>query len=417
MRIAFIVRRFPVLSESFILSQIAGCLEAGHEVEIFAEGDSKEKVVHDIVTKYSLSERTHYISDIPRNKIQCRLKTAMLVLAGMFKDPVRLIKALKFNLSRPDGFSYHEMYFALKFLGKRFDLLQCHFGRAGNVGAFLKQAGFGFTVVTAFHGYDVTSYVNKFGIDIYRRLFKVGDMFTYNSEATKQKLLELGAPAEKMAKIPMGIDTDKIPFRERKIGPDNIIRILSVGRLVEMKGREYAIKAISRLSKKYDNLHYTIVGDGPLRDSLVRLSEELGISDKVYFAGWVDDKELERLYRTSHLFLHPSVVASDGNMEGQGVVLLEAQAHGLPIAATRHNAFVETVLDGKSGILVPERDEEALADAIEMLIRNPEKWPEMGMCGREHAERHYDIKVLNRQLLDLFQNLQCKKEAKKSGPS
>lgn len=405
MRIAFIVRQFPALSESFILKQIVGLLQKGHNVHIFAESDPHENSVHDDVLKYNLKSRTHYIRTIPRNKLLCRLKTLLLIIANLFKGPLKLIRALSLNIKRGRKFSYPELYFVLLFLGRRFDIIQCHFGPAGRVGALLKQAGFKAKVITTFHGYDVTSYVNQHGKDVYQTLFDVGDLFTYNSQATKQKVLVLGAPAEKLVKLPMGIDFEKITFTPRHLESGQCVNILSVGRLVEMKGRQYALKAIASLVKKFQNISYTIVGDGPLRASLEKLVEQLGISKWVHLVGWVDDEKLDELYKSSHIFLHPSVTASDGNMEGQGVVLLEAQGYGLPIVATKHNAFLETVLDGQTGILVPERDADALALALEHLIENPEFWEKMGRAGREHVKENYDIEILNRKLINIYERL------------
>ena len=92
-------------------------------------------------------------------------------------------------------------------------------------------------------------------------------------------------------------------------------------------------------------------------------------------------------------------------MEGQGVVLVEAQACGLPVVATKHNAFPETVCDGKSAFLVPEKDVDALAEKLEYLIIHPEIWPQMGTAGREYVQKNYDIKTLNQKLARIYQAL------------
>jgi colanic acid/amylovoran biosynthesis glycosyltransferase len=92
-------------------------------------------------------------------------------------------------------------------------------------------------------------------------------------------------------------------------------------------------------------------------------------------------------------------------MEGQGVVLLEAQAYGLPVVATHHSAFPETVADDRSGFLVPERDVDALAERIIYLLEHPEIWPKMGRAGRAHVEANYDINKLNDRLVEIYQEL------------
>jgi len=405
MKIAFIVYEFPKLSESFIVNQITGLLDLGHDVRIFADRNPQEPEINADVLKYHLADRTCYIRPIPENKTVRRLKTLLLILSNLPKAPVGLSKALKILLTRPEGFSYNLLYYAFAFLRKEFDIIHCHFGPAGNIGVFIKQAGFGAKLITTFHGYDVTKYIAARGPDVYRNLFGNGDLFSYNSEATKAKILALGCPPDRMVKLPMGIHLDKIVFAERKISPDDPINILSVGRLTEMKGREYAIKAVAKILNKFPNITLNIVGDGPLRESLQKLINDLDAAGKINLLGWVDSDRLDSLYKSSHIFLHPSVKASDGNMEGQGVVLLEALAYGLPVVATSHGAFPETVPDGVGGFLVPERDPDALAERLEYLITNPQTRPVLGKTGRRHVEDNYDIKALNRKLAQIYHDL------------
>jgi len=404
-KIAFIVYEFPKLSESFVVSQITGLLDSGHDVRIFADRNPQEPQINADVLKYHLIDRTCYIGPIPKNKTVRRLKALLLIIPNLLKGPVRLSKVLKILLTRPEGFSYNLLYYAFAFLRKDFDIIHCHFGPAGNIGSFLKQAGCQTRVITTFHGYDVTKYVKEHGPDVYKRLFGNGDLFTYNSEATRERILALGCPSERMVKLPMGINTDRIAFAERKVSGDEQINILSVGRLIEMKGREYAIKAVTKIIGKFPNVRYNIVGDGPLRESLEKLINDLGSAHAISLLGWVGSDKLDSLYKSSHIFLHPSVKAGDGNMEGQGVVLLEAMAYGLPFVATNHGAFCETVGAGFSDMLVPERDVDALAERLEYLITNRQTWPGLGKNGRAHVRQHYDIKLLNQKLAQIYHDL------------
>ena len=163
--------------------------------------------------------------------------------------------------------------------------------------------------------------------------------------------------------------------------------------------------AHGQVAAQYPNLDYAIVGDGPLRDSLRQLIRELKMEDRIQLLGPVDDARLDRLYRDSHILLHPSVVDREGNQEGQGVVLLEAQAHGMLVVATRHNAFVETVLDGQTGLLVSERDSDALAEKILYLLNHPEVWPPIASAARARVESLYDIRQLNNRMEGLYSTL------------
>jgi colanic acid/amylovoran biosynthesis glycosyltransferase len=200
----------------------------------------------------------------------------------------------------------------------------------------------------------------------------------------------------------MGIDLEKFQFQERMLQPGEPLKILTVGRLNEKKGHEYAIKGVAKLIKKKKNLIYTIAGDGPLGDKLANLVLDLGIDGNVKFLGPVDQKEVLKLYRESHIFLLTSVTAKNGDQEGIPVVLMEAQAMGLPIISTYHSGIPELVENGKSGFLVPEKDSIKLAEKLIYLAEKPELWSGMGTYGRKIVEEKYDIKKLNRKLVDIF---------------
>jgi colanic acid/amylovoran biosynthesis glycosyltransferase len=402
MNIAFIVSQFPVISESFIVQQITGLLEMGHNVQIVSFRHSQQKQVQKEVQKYNLVSKTTYIC-IPDTKIQLRFQGFICLLECFLRNPRATINLLSY-FRTIKGFLYSDLFLARFFLRNSVDVVHAHFGPNGLQSLCTKRMGLHSKHITSFHGYDVSVYIQQNGTNAYRQLFALGDRFTYNSQATKDKLVSLGCPLHKMIKLPMGINLKAIPFKERTLLPGEKIRLLSVGRLVEMKGREYAIKAIAQIKGKY-NIHYDIVGDGPLRDDLKKLVTDLGLDDIIQFRGWTDSETLERLYSQAHLFIHPSITSSDGNQEGQGVVLLEAQAYGIPVIATRHGAFPDSLLDGQSGFLVPEKDVEALADKIEFLIANPQMWPQLGRTGRRFIEEQFDAAILNKRLEEIYAEL------------
>ncbi|MBA7689291.1 GDP-mannose-dependent alpha-(1-6)-phosphatidylinositol monomannoside mannosyltransferase [subsurface metagenome] len=135
------------------------------------------------------------------------------------------------------------------------------------------------------------------------------------------------------------------------------------------------------------------------------LQKSSKIKNYVKILGAVEQDEILKLYQQAHIFVLPSVTASNGDQEGIPVVLMEAQAVGLPIISTYHSGIPEVIMDGKSGFLVPEKDVNALADRLDYLIEHPEIWSEMGRCGRNFVEEKYDIKKLNQQLVEIYQNL------------
>ncbi|WP_342586770.1 glycosyltransferase [Limnoraphis robusta] len=208
-----------------------------------------------------------------------------------------------------------------------------------------------------------------------------------------------------MVKLPMGLNLSLYQFKARYLQANEPVKIITVARLVEKKGIEYSIRAVAQVLKEYPNLIYRIVGDGGLRESLEQLIRELNVSENVKILGWMTQEEVRQLYTDSHLFILSSVTATDGDKEGQGLVLQEAQAMGLPVLSTIHNGIPDGVLDGKSGFLVPEKDVDALAEKLSFLLKNPEKWLEMGQSGRAFVEENYEINKLNDQLVEIYSKL------------
>jgi colanic acid/amylovoran biosynthesis glycosyltransferase len=174
-----------------------------------------------------------------------------------------------------------------------------------------------------------------------------------------------------------------------------------VARLVEIKGLEYSIQAIAALARPQASVRYDIVGDGPERSKLESLIRRLELASVVNLHGAQPADVVQKLMARTHLFVLPSVNLQ-GDQEGTPVTLMEAQASGIPVVATRTGGIPEVVRDGESGFLVADRDAEALAARLRFLIAHPEAWPEMGRRGRSHVEQQYDIRKLNRQLAELY---------------
>jgi colanic acid/amylovoran biosynthesis glycosyltransferase len=216
-----------------------------------------------------------------------------------------------------------------------------------------------------------------------------------------------------LRKLPVGLDLREFPFAERIRGANEPVRLLTVARLVEIKGHEFALRAVAQVRAKHPELRYDIVGEGPLRPRLERLIAESGLRDAVTLHGARDGSFVRGLMREAHLALLGSV-SIEGDAEGQGLFLQEAQACGLPVIATQHGALPEGMLCGGSGFLVPERDVDALAKRLDFLAAHPELWPEMGRKGRAFVEERHNIRKLNQELTTLYEAV--KRDYHKSKP-
>jgi len=294
----------------------------------------------------------------------------------------------------------------LRHTSGRYDIIHCHFGMNGNRAMTLRDIGIlEGKLVTTFHAVDLTVHPQRYGKDIYQKLFHAGDLFLPISERWKQRLLELGCNEKKIIVHRMGIDCNKFTFSPRTLEPGGCFKLVSVARFVEKKGIEYAIRSVAKLKHAYANLEYTIIGDGPLKANLQALVRQAGLGDIVHIVGWREQKDVIEILKQAHVLLAPSVTDEQGDQEGIPVVLMEAMAMGMPILSTVHSGIPELVEDGRSGYLVPERDVDALLQKLNRLIDNPTKWKEMGLHGRRFVEKSFEISTLNDSLVQLYQDL------------
>jgi glycosyltransferase involved in cell wall biosynthesis len=284
-------------------------------------------------------------------------------------------------------------------------LLHAHFGEAG-IAALPIQRRSGLPLITSFHGRDVAKPAARwYGQRLYRRLFQRGAAFVAISHQMRAQLIGLGAPAERVAVIRTGIDPDEIPFAARQAPAGGAVRLLTCGRLVEKKGTRYAIAAVARLRAAQPGLSLTVIGDGPLRADLERQAAAAGVADRVRFLGVQPAERVIAEMLACQIFVLPCVTAADGDQEGVPVVLMEAQASGMPVVSSRHAGVPEVVREGASGYLAPERDVDELARAIATLLDQPERWPALGAAGRQHMLDEFDVNQAAGQLEALYDSI------------
>lgn len=410
MRVAFLTDRFPRLSETFIMGQVTRLLNKGVDMHVFAQGPDENDFANEDSSQYNLESRTTYYGGRRHafpGDWRSRIGHAGQLLSSMPASGRRaLFRSLNpLRLGR-DAATLRAFYAIYPFIGcglESYDVVHCQFGNNGRIGALLKGAGIiRGVLVTSFHGNDMSRYLARVGGDVYRRLFRVGDLFLPVSGFWRDQLIGLGCPEQKIAVYRMGVDLEKFSRLEPSDRKDGSVRIVSVCRLVEKKGIEQSIRAIKTLELEHPEIRYTVVGDGPRRDDLQRLVTDLGLDQMIEFKGWLKQAEIINLLRNADILLAPSHAAADGDMEGIPVALMEGMALELPVVSTTHSGIPELVQDGKSGFLVPERDCKALADRLGWLLNNPESWRRMGKTGRSTIEEQFDLDALTDDLLQLY---------------
>jgi colanic acid/amylovoran biosynthesis glycosyltransferase len=392
-----------VFSENFILSQLTELIDQGCEIDIFSHSLGDTSKIHPDVDNYRLLDRTYYWAAGSRRRRAIRYLGHAVRSAA--KDPVGLLRTLNPRFGR-DALGVTQLYTAAPRLQDGgYDVIHCHFGTTATAPALLRDClRFPAKVITTFYGSDVTRYPLLRGSKCYARLFAHGDHFLALSESMRARLIALGCPEQKVSVHHLGVRCDKIAFCPPELETGSPVRLVSAARLVEKKGLEYAIRAVAHLRDEKFEVRFDVFGDGPLRGSLESLINELELREQVKLHGRATQPEVVRGIQRSHIFVLPSVTASDGDEEGTPTAIIEAMASGLPVVSTRHSGIPEQIEDGVSGLLVAERDALGLASALKELLQEPARWSAMGSAGRRRAEQTFDSRALASDLLSLYRH-------------
>lgn len=181
--------------------------------------------------------------------------------------------------------------------------------------------------------------------------------------------------------------------------------ILSVGRMIERKGFEYAIRAMPMVRRSRPKAHLYLVGGGPLQASLQGIVDELGLGDAVTLPGKVPTERRDDLLARCSLFVLPSVVDSKGDTEGLGVVLLEAMMYRKPVVGSDVGGIPDIITDSETGLLVPQKDPEALAEAMLRILENGDLARALGEQGHAYVQKTFDWQVITERMVGLYRGL------------
>jgi colanic acid/amylovoran biosynthesis glycosyltransferase len=405
MKVTFFLERFPNYSETFVINQIVSFIDKGIDVNIVSiyPGDTDKK--HAVVEQYGLINKTTYL--LPKEKLSgavriiARLKNVKPKCVG-----VKFLRSLNvfnygkhsLNLLLPSIVGHNSKVISA-------DFFISHFGTVGVIADKLREIGFlKGKLATIFHGLDIshTKTLKDSKAD-YINLFKRSELVLPISELWAHKLISLGCPKEKVHISRMGINVDLFKFNESQYSNDSPLHIVSVARFVEKKGLEYAIQACDYLKRENIAYKYSIIGDGPLTPILKQRITELGLEEYVRILGFQPQEKIRELLAKADVFLLPSVVATDGDMEGIPVALMEAMAIGLPVISTYHSGIPELIENNISGWLVKERDAEAIAKVLSSLARLQYDITAVTVPARKVIEQKFNQDALNRELCELIE--------------
>jgi phosphatidylinositol alpha-1,6-mannosyltransferase len=306
------------------------------------------------------------------------------------------IATSRWGLFDPRAAAHHVALGArLRRMTSRSTVIHCARALPEGIAAWAASFAGGPRYVCWTHGEDVTSALTSRELTfVMRRVHRGASALIANSANTRRLLESCGVPGAKIHIVYPGVDAERftpgVDGRElrARLAPGADVMLLSVGRLQRRKGHDTAISAVASLKAQYPRLRYVIVGDGEERARLEGLVRSLGVDGQVVFAGEVSVDDLPRYYAASDIFLLPNRI-EQGDIEGFGIVFLEAAATGRPAIGGNSGGVPEAVADGQTGLLVSGTDVEELAATIRRLAGDAVLRERLGRAGRERVLRSF----------------------------
>ncbi|WP_416068163.1 glycosyltransferase [Rhizobium sp. ZK1] len=403
---------FPELSQTFVFNEIRSIAELGGDIRVLSCKSPSENRSN-LPNAYGYEDRIDTIFDGTTRSSRARRLLAAAKAASklLIRNPALLPNVLLAAWSGDTVVPFSmKLAIAVRLQSHPDSIIHCHFGPAGKVIADLKKHGLVKSpMTTVFHGYDITQYIVE-ATDAYKTLFSEADLLIPISDFWRRRLTELGAPSDKIRTIRLGVDCNAFEYKRRVAVPGETTRFITIGRMTEKKGHRYTIEAFKALAERRPDLNICldVIGDGPDLQEIRAITTGWQSNAKITLHGALAHQDVRAMLDQSHIFVLPSVVAANGDMEGIPVSIMEAMAMGLPVISTRHSGIPELVEDDLSGILVDERDVDALSAAMERLGSEPELQLAMGKAGRAVIEREYNERTQARVLMSALSKISSK---------
>lgn len=400
LRVAYLVKTWPRLSETFVLNEILALEARGAIVTILALKRPAERRFHEKLAR--VRGDVLYAPEVRSNQVLSFLASQHKQLAGA---ETLLSRHFWTSLDQADDEGLESLIPAIAFLPvvveRQIDHLHAHFATSAAATAMrlASLAGVGWSMTA--HAKDI--FHQSVSRDRLRDKVASSRFTVAVSDWSAEFLRDVvgHAAASNVRRLYNGLDLTEFPTprfggagtETAAILPELPVtpaRILSVGRLVPKKGFGTLLLAARRLIDQGHDIHVDLVGDGELRSELERSIRELGLGERVHLLGAESHDAVRQLMRSSTLFALPAEVAEDGNRDGLPVVVVEAMASGLPVVSTPVVGIPEAVLDGITGRLVPEKDPIALADAIAEMLADRAGAARLAEAGRRRVDEHFD---------------------------
>ena len=349
------------------------------------------------------------------------------VLAGLHRVPGLVLDGIDLLLLRPlsgNIFSkicsriFREVAIAYpgdaeKLKQQKAALLHVHFGTEA-VAVWPVAKKIGVPMVITLHGFDINVYrewweSGKGGVSntrYPRRLLQLAQQpavhFVAVSKAIRQRAITYGIPAERITVCYIGIDLKKFVPAGKPL-PERPLRVLYVGRMVEKKGGAILIEAFARIRKNMPVAELVMIGDGPLLETYKKQAHQLSVP--VQFLGACTPAEVKANLDTCRIFCLPSITAENGDAEGLPMVLLEAQASGVPVVTSAMGGVGEGLVDGETGFSFAEHDVDALVRHLSTLLQDPTLATSMSIAAPKFIAKNFDILSCTKKLENVYEDV------------
>lgn len=397
-RVAYLVKRFPRLSETFVLNEFLEVRGLGLRATLFALLDPGEKLVHREARE--LMPDVHYvtIAGRPWHSAWRLFRGAAAQAATNPRGFLRVLWALlSVHRSIPSlRHAIEGLWLAGELRRMGVEHLHAHFAHSPAAVAYMARLAGGPPFSFTAHAKDLYTTLPRNLVIRARAATLVLTCTRFNQRFLQELLPDLPTPIHV---VHHGTDLRRFSSSRRRPEPDLIV---SVGRLVPKKGYPLMVQAVRLMALAGVSFRCEIYGGGPMREELERMVSDSGLQGRVSFHGARPQDEIADAYARAAVFVIAPVVVADGDRDGIPNVLVEAMASGVPVVSTRISGIPELIDDGNSGLLVEPGDPAALADATTRVLVDHHMARRLAKAGRRKVERDFDLAVNSRRVAELL---------------
>lgn len=403
LKVAYVLHRFPHLTETFIMREMYWLREEGVEVNIFSLLPSKHVIVHEQAkellpnTRYSallswpvIKAQSHFLRHSPGRYLRALVKT----IWQTYREPKVMLLAL--------ALFPKSIYFVQQMEALEIEHVHAHFVWLEGIVAGIAADLLDITFSIHPHAFGLFGRNQRDARCELENASWVVTVSTYHRDYIATLCPRISP--DDIEIVHYGIDTEY--FRPTTKQPNgDPVRILSVGRLVEKKGYEYLIDACALLADRGLVFQCQIVGAGPRREALQARIDQYGLQERVILLGALEQDPLLDLYQMSDIFALACTVARNGDQDGMPNVLIEAMACEVPVVTTPVTGIPDLVHDGVTGLLAKERDVSGLADALERLIVDKDLRQQLGKQARQTILKEFQIQHTAAKMTTIFRRV------------